>query len=1720
MSIGNQQSLRKYAKPLFVSSSTSDKDVPFSFRDWYNAYQGIIPGEEFKQYNEYLVDWYKQKASQTVDTNLQLKLNYLTLLKQLQLFFSDEEAENWYNKVDVNNEKELLLAIPYFAKKLKDIALYYLQLRENIKESRLKYNQVGTNSGIIQQLQKFLLTNYTQKPNSSIAIPASIWRDVPELSAVKDTITVQIEELYDTKSYFDQSPTLPISAYYNFNNGDLQTFLTSKGLALTSTEWIYKLGVFPLSADYVSLSGGDLTELSKQLAEKYLGQDKYISSQAVTFSAKQDFFEVSLQQGNNFLFWPTGVYRSKAKTNPRYEPTLINDSGLSTNATAGSSIELADTIFIKTSRGVEGAWFRNHYFDFKPATMLATIEANKKTTFRFPFPGYGLSAEDINWTGFGLETNPQFFFLEDSLRENIEKTYWSSTIDLTSTKPLNINDTALTDNKAFPNRDYNRADKLRLWKTPPDYTDTVYTGDVEEAWLYRMNTTDISIQLSGNSVIVWPYEKINPDNNFPAYYPKNISQVCQPLPISAVNFSRAIAGNSLSSADVIYKIANYKDTPDLAIECCWLSGREVGYPESRLITTQQGELQILAKPGEYTRFVWAGIDNTDVNAVFKTLKHQPDCKFANAQDPTYLDSALCNCKQVLFTPFGHPGTQYADNNSFADFIIEDNFSPESFDLSIWKDSSGTAYTQSSAFCWYKTNSTTGWGDGQWYSGALSAGNSFYLQNGRDYIYYRAAVTEQDKEDVNLPEYILRYPYNSTNQVWIRAFKNQDNEWISANTPSSMVLYPGNTLLYQRAQSVTFNLSGTILQDVDVSELRNSIWTSFDYMSIGADKQFVLSYPIATYTNPAALNIANPAYPQYPALNINNLVSVIQWSVSAPGQPLQFFRNVPSVIINPTLSGLYTFAVTAMSAAVLPPSVTFLSSGPNAGTFFYTNTGHYIFTDIPSVTAISNKALVQSLTSYSTPVPGYVLNTPLKGWDYNLGIPNLYATSQNSGARPYWAKAYLEKNQYTGYKGIESWGTPQRFVDDYNILTQPEISEIILEIGNYIEYARNYPVDLTWSQPLDLTVIIDTDNWCALNVDLTRASNLSDQLVNFKNELVVTPTTATSDLLFQSFVDNEPTEIYYNALNTFVWNITASPEIPETVYQDVSANLAIEARQPWANFPNQNFPTVAMFPSFEELYSTADIGGFFTPSNIGASVYINQDYTAILDTSSNALTGYFENVKKIVGGKGFTKQDRSSPYSLEENNIWLKEPIVSGPIAGTNKKSIFKKYQKFLPYQSGYETNPRLRIGLLNPNSRQSPWTGKEDSEWGDLQNKPTTFTGELDVDKWANTQVLKQTGLQIDNWGTDVFGNQYGLYKNIENVPVYDRKNITGEIWVRKNSQFVSPAYLELFSVFDTYAGTNIINELTGTGVRKIDIFFDTLLVETSGTVIFEKISYDYNTDNIFSIADEARYLSLAMPVSANLDKEFANTDLSQYVFAKAGETWFFPEEKQVVQSICGIQNYILTPELYLLDLNTQNLRKIFPVTQEDITSINSLSSLNLISTEPPVLSHNTLKKEYLLTLLGKNSNDKNTIIEIKIKDLPTKTIDTLTVYTPTPVTAVTDPPLITQDLFTNLFITNIEYENTLNFQCNVENGSATYELVSGPSWVNLSPTGLFTGTPPFATTSYTATFKASNTAGPTYYSLQINVTYTPILTIYYLYTEGYVDDGYLTQENNDQIIE
>jgi hypothetical protein len=1666
----NTKQLNLYSKPVSQASEPRDINRPLPYKEWYTTHTGIIPGQELALYNAYLINWYTQKDEQRVDLLTQTRVNYLTLLRQLQIFYTSEEVETWYSKVDLNSEKEILIAIPYFAKKLKEIALYYLNIREEIKKNKIKYNVIGTSTGIAQELQEQLLTLFTRKENQTVTIPSTIWSNISELSSVKDNLVVEIEEFYDDHQYPDQTSSVPLSSYFDLNSNDLKTFFESKNIPLTAVNWIYEQGNFDLQDEELQAN----INLANEILQKYIGENKFATTLISSPSSSAEFYDIVVSPGNNIFYWPKGVYKPDISTVVIYEPVPLTASNIQDLGTAGDSILNSDTIFVKSAKGIQGAWLRFKEFNEFNTSLNSYIEGNKTTTFKYPLPGYGLSGEDLDWTGPSLDYTIEYPYLETSIKESINSAYWNTDTSSFQTAPILINETSLIDAGAYASEKYQLADRIKVFPSAPNYASTSYSGEVQETWLYKMTKTDIPIG-TGENVILWPYQRVNPDEIFPTYIPSSINTVCEPLNLSSIPVFGATSSGQISAADKIYKLQNYTDTIDNAIEGAWLSGAEIRYRDSVSVISQPG-LNGLFKAGQYTRFIWEGPDQTDADSVFKSISHQPDCTFTTTAT-SYKDFQLCTCYQTKFTPFGHPGTDYDEYNKLTDFIVEDFTPTQAFNLLNWKDETGINYASSPSFGWYKRNNTIGWGEGTWRTGSSSVNNKLFLRHGHSYIYYRAndnTLTE------SLPELVIRHPYTSPRVQWIKAIKNTDNQWTDTGIQTNMVIRPGDILFYEKANTTTYDYISAIetTQVIGPTAVNyNTIWSDYNFVTVGISEfglpqSVTVSYPLDLYTVTGLKNdpTLSGEYIQYPPVNYNNLVfGYADWKLTDPFGDEYYILNKSQFTFQPNVTGIYTVELTAVTAENVVYGKTY-SSNPSS------LSGLMIFTNIPSITAINTGEFQTtnfSVSSILRDVPGYVINAQLYGWNYNSNKP----ASNTVGARPYWASSSTE------YRDIDTWGTPFRIVDDHNILTQPIISDLTLNSNYLFEYKRNYPVSFNWAQPINFKVAANESVWSTIYIDTTSVSNFEDILGNLTNQLVARPSNDVSPIIFENLVNNEPVEVWYKALNAFVWNITATPVINDEIYSTPIPELSVTASRPWNNLTNRYIPKFNITPALDNLYTEADKGGFFTPNNLGISVYLDKDFTSVLSVSSIALTGLYEDGTLRAGGRGLTKTDQLTPYTeVIENNIWLKEPVVSGPIAGTIKKNITKKYQKFIPYQSTYESNPRVQLGLVLPTSRQTPWGGIADFEWSDTANKPQSFTGVPNVSAWSETQILKNTTKNLTNWVTDIYGNQYGLYKDIENTNSYDNKNIPGELWVRKNSQNVSSASKALTGVFDTYKSTNFYSQLTGNGIQKIDLFFNTLYVQTSGAVLFEDLIYDYDTDTVFSISDNARYLSLTLPVSTSLTREVQG--LTSLDIAKPGETWFFPENKKVVLSVCGLLSGLLTPALYELDLITKNFNKIFPKTQTDITTINSLTGLNIQTIESPVLSYNTLKKEFLLTILGRNNLQKDNIVEFSILNLPDTSLNNVTVYTSTETVYNGLPPFIPDTL--SIYTTA---NNTLVYSVTAQNSPTTFTLLTSIDWITVNNFGVFDISTPTLTGDYYIPFSVSNSVGPTYYSLYIKLT-------------------------------
>ena len=88
----------------------------------------------------------------------------------------------------------------------------------------LNLNIILGTSGYLERLfYNYILSVYTQRSDSNntglIVTEGDLIPYLPKLSDISDSFSIEIEELYDTKNYFDRDPSLDISNYTTFSDG-------------------------------------------------------------------------------------------------------------------------------------------------------------------------------------------------------------------------------------------------------------------------------------------------------------------------------------------------------------------------------------------------------------------------------------------------------------------------------------------------------------------------------------------------------------------------------------------------------------------------------------------------------------------------------------------------------------------------------------------------------------------------------------------------------------------------------------------------------------------------------------------------------------------------------------------------------------------------------------------------------------------------------------------------------------------------------------------------------------------------------------------------------------------------------------------------------------------------------------------------------------------------------------------------------------------------------------------------------------------------------------------------------------------------------------------------------------------------------------------------------------------------------------------------------------
>ena len=184
------------------TSVAKDYQQPFSFSSWLASFRQYneTPQIYLDLYRNYLSDWYIVK-NKTILTNEQLiVLSYISIFYDLKLTYFTTDEKRFLTTLDYNNKEDIDIAIPFFARKIKQICVDLSNLRETVKAQPVRLNLGGTSESISKLLFESLITSYADTDLQPMFNKQGI-----DQQYILDNTKISIEELYDDTNYYTLS---------------------------------------------------------------------------------------------------------------------------------------------------------------------------------------------------------------------------------------------------------------------------------------------------------------------------------------------------------------------------------------------------------------------------------------------------------------------------------------------------------------------------------------------------------------------------------------------------------------------------------------------------------------------------------------------------------------------------------------------------------------------------------------------------------------------------------------------------------------------------------------------------------------------------------------------------------------------------------------------------------------------------------------------------------------------------------------------------------------------------------------------------------------------------------------------------------------------------------------------------------------------------------------------------------------------------------------------------------------------------------------------------------------------------------------------------------------------------------------------------------------------------------------------------------------------------
>ena len=391
-----------------LDDAKRDLNEPFSFLD-YLKYADINDKEnELSSYQNYLQSWEAYTNTSLTSINVDVKTQFINFLLEINLLFFTNEERRYFDNIDLNNDEQLTIALPFFTSKIKEIAIYFKKKRNSITSNLEYIKKKGTDGGAATFIKDQILDIFY---GDDVAPGINPNNRTPE--EVVNSIDISFERVYDTfNDYYDLDPTKP-SSFYDTTSGDRADYFTSNTNTISSSFYINDDQAI---IDIINTNGVGLEEIPGLLVTynrpelSLLQDDQFVNYQNTGDRADLNFNltkEVPANyQGTDMYYISTGenadyVYE-KLFTAKFPHRNLLNVNNPSTLAIVGDSYRNERSVGLFFKPSIRGALKMESDF----TSYIVPDDFERNTVYVIPNPSRYGSVEGV---GGCMRTSPLIF---------------------------------------------------------------------------------------------------------------------------------------------------------------------------------------------------------------------------------------------------------------------------------------------------------------------------------------------------------------------------------------------------------------------------------------------------------------------------------------------------------------------------------------------------------------------------------------------------------------------------------------------------------------------------------------------------------------------------------------------------------------------------------------------------------------------------------------------------------------------------------------------------------------------------------------------------------------------------------------------------------------------------------------------------------------------------------------------------------------------------------------------------------------------------------------------------------------------------------------------------------------------------------------------------------------------------------------------------------------